>query len=1042
MTSQKFQFRAGCLDYGTSYEFLVAAYYGIHLSLSKDIADFKISTNNNDLDKFDDVVVEIKYEDGDEHLYALQLKHCGAKEDNISLHSFEAEKGNFGLRKYSNSFKEIEEAFKNNPSGIPFEKFHFILYTNQILPKFKNKNQEVDEVKLTNATIYRHDKCVARNVLDLSEDEKFFIFKFADTTDTIDANFLDRFYLYTKQKNAQEMKCLISKTIFAITRNSDVDVVTNYNNFFKCWWRGDFGNYKLTKRDIMLKLSEYILTPHIPEPDLKSLSKESHLLGQVLQVFDVVILDVATKDKIWATILPKHFGKLLGKSWTQPITGEDFFSEDVKIPISAQGEDFIEQSLKKIYTILWHMDKIPLVVKVSDKYRAGIYAAIKLLGIYQEKKFILIDETFAKEEFSEDLKIVHTLGDLRSCEETYAKICNQMRVSLQGRLFIKIEHLGNMDEFLFTKMIQMEDTDFLIGENCAKNLPKCYVSRRVPKLLLTPSVIDNLETDLLIISGLGHKKYFFKEGSYAKFVLTSESCSKQQFQLVCQLNKNKNCHHLRLTYDGKIEWMESQGSIQRLKPYLKNIEEYEDSDYIKDFEILSYFTNTITIICADPGMGKTVMLHFLNYKCSENCWILRINLNEHVKFFQEEHSLEETLQYFVENESKDEFVKNIVCAFLCEKNATFMWDGFDEMSSSCVPFVITVIKKLATEGYRQWIVSRSNTRSFLENTFNVLSLTITHFNEKEQKEYIYNNLKINFDNEKIQEMTSILDENMKLSLHSGYINYSGVPLHVHMMIEIFLKNPQKYLQDVKIFTLADIYQEFIEGKFRYFFQRARANIDNHLMQKIQQQFQNTRLLQYEIAALKASLDEATFSTLNHDCGTFLNEIEETKDNVGLIIGFNDEKKPVFAHKTYEEFLVASWLSKSYHNYPHLFEITFKENYKNIRLMFDMILAKDSPVHVAVIYRNLAVLEMYQDTVLKSRDRGGRNALQIACSWGNKNSTMKIIEEEEGKVVVFAEDTEKEDENIKIVEFLLSLKSDPFEKDKLLGWNAIDYCRKT
>ncbi|EFA03074.1 uncharacterized protein LOC103314642 [Tribolium castaneum] len=1049
MANQKFRFRAGCIDYGSSYEFLVAAYYGIHLSLSKDVSDFKLSTNNNDLGNFDDVVLEIKYKDGDEHLYALQLKHSGAKEDNISVHSFEAQKGNFGLKKYCNGFKDIEEIFKSNPSEIPFEKFHFILYTNQVLPKLKNKNKEADELKLTNSTIYRHDNCAARNLLNLSKADSFFIYKFRDTTETLDAKFLERFYLYTKQKDAQEMKCLISKTIFSIYRNSDLNVVTNYVNFFKSWWRGDYGNYKLTKKDIMLKLSEYILTPHIPEPDLKSLGSKSHLLDQVLEPFDLVVLDDETKNKIWATILPKHFQKKM--SWTQPITSDEkFFPDDVKVPISAQGENFVDQSLKKIYTILWHLDKVPLVIKVSDKYRPAIYAAIKLSELYQDKKkFILIDDNFAGDEFSEDLKILHTLGDLRLLEET--QIYKELRVSLQGRVTVNIEQLTNVDRVLFGKMVQMEDSDFLIGENCAKNLPKCYVNRRVPKHLLTAPFIDTLETDLFIISGLGAKKQLCNattcnldkylilkqndEHFSTKCVLTTDSCSKQQFQLICQLNRSKNCHHLQINCDGRIEWMETHGNIHRLRPYLEK--EFDDSDYVRDVDVLSYFTNKINIICGDPGLGKSVFLNFMSYKCLEKCWILRINLNDHTTFFKGEHSLEETLQYFVESQSKDEFVKNVICAFLLEKNVIFLWDGFDEVPSTCVPFAISIIKKLAAEEYRQWISARSNTRYFLENTFSVLSLTIAHFNEEEQKEYIYNNLKNKFDGEKIEEMTATLDEIMKSSLLCGCFNYTGVPLHIHMMMEIFLKNPQKYMQGVKIFSLADIYQEFIEGKFTYFFQRAKVKNDNPLMQKIQQQFQNTRLLQYEIAALKASFDDETFSTLDQDCGTFLKEIE-ARDNVSLIVGFSDEKKPIFTHKTYEEFLAASWLSKNCRNYPHLREILFEENYKNIRLMFDLILARDSPVHVAVIYRNLAVLETYQGEVLKCRDLGGRTALQLACSWGNENPPVKIEHS-----VIFVEDNDEysvpEDKNVKIVEFLR--KSDPFEKDNF-GWDAVDYCNKT
>jgi hypothetical protein len=71
----------------------MAAYYGLHLSLNENVTDFKLSTNNNDMGNFDDIVLEITYSDGDEFLYALQLKHCASKDESISLMSFDGGQG-------------------------------------------------------------------------------------------------------------------------------------------------------------------------------------------------------------------------------------------------------------------------------------------------------------------------------------------------------------------------------------------------------------------------------------------------------------------------------------------------------------------------------------------------------------------------------------------------------------------------------------------------------------------------------------------------------------------------------------------------------------------------------------------------------------------------------------------------------------------------------------------------------------------------------------------------------------------------------------
>lgn len=998
------------------------------------------------MDNFDDVVVEIKYESGEEYLYALQLKHRAAKEDILSTESFNADKGKFGLNKYYNGFKKIQETFKDSKAyNIPFKNFYFILYTNQILQTFTNNNKETDELKLqSNLTIYRHDKCVARNLLNLSENDSNFIYKFKSDTKN---DFLNQFYLYARQKDAQQMECLISKTIFEIFKISDATIITKYINFFKCWWRGDFGNYKLTKNDIILKLAEYILTPHIPEPNFE-IAEETILLSEIFAKFDIIVVDdynLEIERRIWSTVTQKP-----GFSSTF------FFTEETKIPIAAQGENFIEHTSKKIYTILWHMDKVPLIIKVFDKFREEIYLVIKLLEKHKlKKRFVIIDETFAKNEFTQDLKILCNLEDLKFCEKTFTTICKELTVSLQGRPCVTIDQLvqvGNQFLKILTtsKILKMLDKCLVIGEDCSKSIPKHYINRFTPKILLTSQVVDKLQDDLFVVSCTDFKKHQFSiktyelnkylvNQSFGKFVIVNAGlCSKQQFHLVCELNNDRNCHHIRILDDGKIEWIESFGSTRGLRVFL----DFNKTDFVKDFDILEHYTNKINIICADPGMGKSIMLNFLQYKCSSDYWVIKIDLNDHIQFFKKVPSLEEALNYFLNYKSSDKFIKQVVSVFLNRKKLIFMWDGFDELPNSCVTSLITLIKTLAESGYQQWISSRNNSRLFLENMFSSLSLTITHFSEEDQQKYIYNTLKNIYDEEKkVEDMTLSFHRNINSFLHCGFFNYSGIPLHINMAIEIFLKNPQKYLKEVKMLILTDVYQEYIDEKFYSLFRRANANSDNHLMKIIQEKFKNTQVFQYETAALKASFDESVFSTFHLDCTTFLEKIVKSGDRLGLISGLNDEKKPIFTHKTYEEFLTASWLVKNYHICLNLSHFIFKEDYKNIRFMFDMILAKESQVHIAVLYRNINILNKHKDEIFKCRDKGGRTALHIACSWGNYHKPIKILKNRK-TVIIPESDTFVQNDNGKLVDLLLALKCDPFEKDKVFGWNSVDYSHKT
>jgi ankyrin repeat protein len=1085
MNNQKFPSRAGTVGLGDSYEFLMAAYYGLHLSLNENVTDFKLSTNNNDMGNFDDIVLEITYSDGDEFLYALQLKHCASKDESISLMSFDGDKGKFGLTKYCKGFKSIEEVCSDNPSyTLPFDKFYFILYTNQVLPKFtkneRGKKIEIDELPLTkksDITIYRHDKCVARNLLSLSDSNSHFIYKFkTDKQDLLDEKFLDHFFLYTGQKEVKDVEYEISRFIRSIFSNCDGDVVTNYLNFFKAWWRGDFGNYKLTKRDIMLKLAEYVLIQHIPDVNFKKLphyGKKSQLLDDCFKNFDLTVVETVENneivDSIWGMVLKRYF-KDIEKSWlwSQPLPKVEtkFLPEDQKVPISAQGENFIDQSLKKIYTILWHMDILPLVIQVSESHKKGIYAAIKLCEDFeQKKKFIVIDRQFAEDEFNEDLKIFKKLSDVVEFEK-FDEIKKEFMVSLQGRQGVTLERLIQLDsrflEIISTKeFLQMLGDNFCIGDDCKKSLPRHYVTRQTPKILLKTEAIDEIQSDLFVVSfqefqkpnlkstTFDMHKYLLMKGGNKQFpdkfvVLVNGLCSEKQFKEISSLNNNRNCHHVRIVNNGTIEWIESQGNISQLRAYMIDVLNFQDDHFVNDLEVLDYFNNRINVINAGPGMGKSIMMKFLKYKCPPNHWVIMINLNDHVKFFKEEHTVNEAVEYLLATESKNLFVKQVVQIFSSRMRILFLWDGFDELPGACVNPVVSLMKKLSVEGYWQWIAARNNSRQFLEDTFNLLSLTMTQFSEQDQQVYIHNHIKERYDDEeKVKRMVLQLNENMSSSLSCGYFDYTGVPLQINMVMEIFLKNPQKYLEEIKIVTLTDIYQEFTDGKFTNLFERASAKSKNYLMQKIQMKFKGAQLPQYEIAALKASFDDKIFNSLNLDCDKFLQEIVQNRDSVGLIFGLNDENKPVFTHKTYEEFLTASWLAKNYKDHPDLVQIIFNEEHNNIRLMFDMILAKDSPVHISILYRNMNILETYGNDVSKYKDKGGRNPLQIACAWGSKHPLGTTFQSNTGETVISINENISEPQlNVEVVNFLLSHGCNPFDKDVLIGWDAVEYADKT
>jgi hypothetical protein len=128
MADDTFTSRGGAVDFGTDYEYLVPAFYSLVFSLDDEVVDFKMSTNNNDMGDFDDVVMEIELKNGEHHVFALQLKHIVRPIAQVHLVTNNKK---FSLKKYSKEFKKVKTNYDKSQSySAAFQNFHFILFSN------------------------------------------------------------------------------------------------------------------------------------------------------------------------------------------------------------------------------------------------------------------------------------------------------------------------------------------------------------------------------------------------------------------------------------------------------------------------------------------------------------------------------------------------------------------------------------------------------------------------------------------------------------------------------------------------------------------------------------------------------------------------------------------------------------------------------------------------------------------------------------------------------------------------------------------------
>jgi hypothetical protein len=106
-----------------------------------------------------------------------------------------------------------------------------------------------------------------------------------------------------------------------------------------------------------------------------------------------------------------------------------------------------------------------------------------------------------------------------------------------------------------------------------------------------------------------------------------------------------------------------------------------------------------------------------------------------------------------------------------------------------------------------------------------------------------------------------MDENTRISSICGYFDYTGIPLQIHMVVEIYLRQPEDQIDNVLVINLTDRYENFIKRRFDTLFEKAETDPENYYMQQIREQYVNVQLHLYRSPPLKLHLKKNYFKIL-------------------------------------------------------------------------------------------------------------------------------------------------------------------------------------
>jgi hypothetical protein len=408
----------------------MCALFALKFSTSDIVADFEMKTNSDDCGDFDDVALKVTFEDGQSQIFLLQLKHSENMK-NVTDKMFAAENGAFSLQKYMRSISKFENT----------ENVSFILYTNNstsIESKstiyIKNEDKTNDKVVVTELQNLDSEKLLLenrkKNNLEPQNQKKgtnVFQFELNQSSGSVESldDYLKRFYFFAHQTDVTGAQSLINAMLKKEYGINDATCSSSLLQFMETWWSS---NFILTKYDVIAKLAELTLTPFIQTISDSKCNEKSEFLKKAIMEFDMTFVK-DTNDEVVASI------------WNETVSDEEIRFTSLKY-YGLCVEGIKDLSPKESSKVLWHLNKVPLIVKAEECHQEQVKHAIRLLEKIKKRKVVLLANA-TKEEFPE-WRIFQDLSDIQN-EGVYTDIVKHFAVSLQGRQQIFLHQLLNFD---------------------------------------------------------------------------------------------------------------------------------------------------------------------------------------------------------------------------------------------------------------------------------------------------------------------------------------------------------------------------------------------------------------------------------------------------------------------------------------------------------------------------------------------------------------------------------------------------------------------
>ncbi|XP_066998891.2 uncharacterized protein [Anabrus simplex] len=990
LTSLKeYQRRPGAADQkGTNFEIRMSAL--IYLRALRTSKHFRLAVNDAAAGDFDDIVFSTMVENNEKRLF-IQLKH---RTGVISKNLLSSATGKLSLNKY---FRSVQADILSGN----FRNVLFVLYTNAAVNACTSVTPgliDTDTIDLisTGGNF--------GNVLKVDiEDDPCAAFREEPGA----SEFIKRFFIFCNQASVDFLDELIRQEFFRFANGS----ISNYKTLHSAF---------LNKIEIWWAKSGS--TPYLCEnwkewEEIKMNIKEEMLLFSEMKFRDDVLLKfvkevIDSKSRLVHVIYSNSDASFRCVKTLQAFSylgGSPFVFMNA---IEPKGSHELWISGWADY----------LVIDLPDN--ACISVVTEALRNSAAKKIIVVTDS----------------ANISSLDNEVPERYYEMRDSIS---FLQLDHISQTT--LLQRKVHFQGTSVKIHDLGAKNLHdenwlasliSCkeisspptsgndfYIPRRMSRNILIKEEVlsDEKMNGVFYVADVTVNQLNNLVNSSQSNSNTGNSNNKKKFMAIShsevpsivtnlesqERSKSDPPVHILQMKDDSLYWLWSLGDCEQLSKYIE-AETRDISDVTKliikcktctpgEEELIDAELKTV-VVTGEPGIGKSGLLSQVAIRLKKlypTFWVIVVKLSEFSSYLHETTSLGKVKSSDLFNILfKAARVEGSVLGEGLLKNAVeitgrafILCDAFDEISPWYTETVISILQLIQqSKVCTLFVTSRRIIEEKLETALQTRVFVLQPLTEFEVTKF--------FDKfwGEARALKVLRAFNSTLNFDNG-LPVSSYPLHMKMILETYnevvLSN--KFSELPKVLNINYLLERFIENKLKIFYGE-KSKIEgvgsDILMETHRKAFMELHMYcSLRVLNICEELPSEMKREVTRKIEDYLKFIENGKEKTGIIDGIAFGN-PLFIHQIFAEFFAGLWLAEHRHEAQTFIQKTyFTSWYKTVYDVFNRILAKECPTHLAVL--NKDVMELGNTVNMLSRDAAGRTPLHLGVQ-GNGARDLQIV----------------------------------------------------